>query len=420
MDVLLKKVAYFFALVFLFFLALSITNPKISYSKIHEKNEITLEWQRISKAKGYDFELWKGEKIVIQKRTLKNAINFEVEPGKYRFRIRSLASKRLMGPWSEFKFFIVKPIPPILDIPKFDKNTEEDEQNAIMLHWIEPKHVDNYQLRIWKDDKVLVDKKIKRKNDFRIGISSAGKYHFALATIYHDLSGPFSQKKELIISTNEITSESEKAFQKGKSFRGTFTISPSLGVTSLSYSETLEKDYSALLLTGKVSAGYRFSEKWDTAANTYFTILPVTASDKSSVIRFLGINFRLGYQIALSKTAYLDIMPGWYLTTTFTTSNAFGFKNMNGPQIFPVLKYKLGTNIGAYNYFKYSPVMYGFGMPTFKSKEIATGFGIIIPSSKIGGWPLSIAIDYAKLDINFFDLIYIQSNSISLSLGVSF
>ena len=425
--VLIKKVSRFFALLVLSFALsfafVSLQFVKISCSEtkyIQYKNEISLSWEEVQKAKGYDFEICDGDTCFMRKQTTKNNTALDLKPGIYRFRIRSLASDRLKGPWSEFKTFTLKPNPPVLKNPIFYKNPKSEDQTLIELHWIEPQLADYYLIRIWKDEKVLSDEKTERKNNFKIEAADSGRYRFAIATIYKDLTGPFSKQKELVIAARKIASVSEENFRKGDAFQETLALSPSLGVTALSYKETLEDHYSSLMLTGKIGADYRFSKKWDAAANAYFTFIPISSSNKNATIRFLGLNLRLGYQISLSKTTYLDIMPGWYFTTTFTTNNAFGFKNMTGPQIFPVLKYKIGSKINGYNYFKYSPIMDGFGMPTFKSKEIAAGFGIIIGSFIRPGMPMIISVDYANLDINFENMIYIKSNAFSFGLGTNF
>ncbi len=194
-----------------------------------------------------------------------------------------------------------------------------------------------------------------------------------------------------------------------------FFISPGLGLSSLSYSQTSVDPYHSIVMTAKVSSNYLlFPPKWDLGFTGFFNFVSISKSSPVDV-RFLGLNLRLGYIFPEVKAPWrLSLYGGWYYSTMFASDSSFGYKNISGPQFFPALRRNLNNGHALSTYFKFSPISNNFGFFSLSNNEIATGVSYLIPTEK---HTYSISIDYAR--ISFFDG-EVEINSNSLSLGGSF
>lgn len=192
-----------------------------------------------------------------------------------------------------------------------------------------------------------------------------------------------------------------------------YQVSVAVGYSVCSYRETLVPDFSQTALTAKASLGYVLAPpRWDLGISGYFTALPLTANRADASLRFLGVNLRAGYALpAVAEPWRLAIMAGLYYTTTFVTGDAFGFQNMAGPQIFPVLRRSVDSRNSVSAYFKYSPILSGV-VPSFSSSEIASGASWSRLLS--GGGNVSVSIDVARLGINIGGVLDIVSNSATI------
>jgi hypothetical protein len=73
-------------------------------------------------------------------------------------------------------------------------------------------------------------------------------------------------------------------------------ITPSLGVSEISYQETHLPDYHESALTLKLSAFFPLgSKRWELGGNMFFTALPLSSSRSDISVRFFGANLRVGY-----------------------------------------------------------------------------------------------------------------------------
>ena len=195
-------------------------------------------------------------------------------------------------------------------------------------------------------------------------------------------------------------------------------FTPSLGFSVLSYAETFHQDLSQIIATTKFSYQYLLRPPtWDIAANIYYTAIPISSNQPGITARFLGINGRIGFKVPQLKSPYsLTLMMGIYYTTMSVTNDAFGFRNLMGPQIFPVFTYKFPSLKVLTTYLKYSPVGQGFNITSLGNREIAAGFSHTWPN---GPHPITGSIDIANLSI-LVQGSQISSTSYSFSGGYGF
>jgi hypothetical protein len=105
--------------------------------------------------------------------------------------------------------------------------------------------------------------------------------------------------------------------------------------------------------------------------------------------------------------------------STSTLPTTFGFQNLMGPQLFPVVRYQLKNGNSISTYFKYSPVSSGgISLNNLSgSREIAAGLTF---SQRLKNQHyLPISFDYSDLKSVIED-VPVAVNSVNFSVGYTF
>lgn len=194
-------------------------------------------------------------------------------------------------------------------------------------------------------------------------------------------------------------------------------ITPSLGVSQISLTQTNLATFSMTALAVKVAYQHQFSRKMDFGGNIFFTPISFATSRPSSKVQFLGVNARVGYISGLVEEPWrLSLQAGIYFNTMFVSGDSFGYRDVGGPQFFPVLRRLLSSGDSVQAYAKYSPIVSGVSVMSLANRELAIGGGWIhlLPNRH----PLSIHADYASLNFTLSNPNReIAVSSISLSAG---
>ncbi len=189
------------------------------------------------------------------------------------------------------------------------------------------------------------------------------------------------------------------------------SLSPSLAYSSLTYRQTDVDEFRQTALTAKLSYLYRAGAKVSLGLNTFFSAVPFSSTLAGVSARYIGANARVGYEIMARDDWSLSMMTGAYFTTMIVTDSQFGFRDLMGPQLFPVLARKLGDRTVS-AYFKFSPVGSSFWIRDISSREIAGG--VRYGFSALGK-TAAVTVDYAQLLLNLEDG---QAENDSLSIGI--
>ena len=178
-----------------------------------------------------------------------------------------------------------------------------------------------------------------------------------------------------------------------------------LSVTRISYTQDVTFNFSEWALT--LRAGYTHvfeSRRWEMGLSGFGTLLPFGATAPAGFsdlsLRFLGVNARFGYRFAQSPNGWAgSLLTGYYFTTTtYAGSSPFGFKNLAGPQLYPVITKLVApsTLVGAY--FKYSPVSQNFELLQLSNREIAAG--LLWRKGLRNGNSVGLAFDWSNLKLS--------------------
>jgi hypothetical protein len=183
-----------------------------------------------------------------------------------------------------------------------------------------------------------------------------------------------------------------------------------ISYTSITYKDTrLPIVLNMGALTAKLSYLYLlFPPRWDLSASAYYTAAQLSSNHPTNSPRFFGANFRLGYQLLpQGKDWQLTLGGGFFYSTMIVPTGGYGFNDVVGPQILPVLKYTLKNQQTLAWYTKAALITGG--------SEFATGFSYTFPLKNRMSWSLSI--DYSQIKVQI-ESVVMQSNNVSF--GASF
>jgi len=219
------------------------------------------------------------------------------------------------------------------------------------------------------------------------------------------------------IKSETITIALSKVAEAGKK---RLLLSFGTGVSDFSYQESNLQGGIQLTewaVLAKLSALYRLDslDHWTVDAGGFGTVVALSATQPASA-RFLGASAHLGYAIPLVRAPWrLQLLGGGYFLTMLNSPNTFGFSNMNGLQISPVLSRQFGLRNRASLYFKYSPV--NFSVFTFSSCETAGGGAF--EWGTLSGHAFALTLDVARLQLAIPAFQYAMTST-AVTLGVVF
>lgn len=205
-----------------------------------------------------------------------------------------------------------------------------------------------------------------------------------------------------------------------------WSFSFGLGPSLLNYSQTNSafNSLSRTALTVKLGTQYRFKgTPWVLGALGFVNALSITPTTTTNpLFRFLGLNLRGGRQISgLTEPWELSLFMGWYYLTMMT-DGSFGFSNVMGPQIYPVIKRKFANGSNGSGYIKFSPISRKLGFFGLSNYELATGINYLFPKTSRLQW--GVALDGSMLTLTTTDTTdqttKVTSSSITLSGTVSY
>jgi hypothetical protein len=168
----------------------------------------------------------------------------------------------------------------------------------------------------------------------------------------------------------------------------------SVGITSLTYSQTAVDPFTQKLITIKGGVEIPINDsRWSIGTGFFFNAFELSNTGNYD-LKILGFNLRLGrFLTAPESRVQVRFNGGVYYNTSLSV---IGFKNMLGPQIFPELSYRITNRQSVMIYVKYSPVLVAGGIDIIRNRELATG--IYFRQSLVSGSGFFAGVDIAGLD----------------------
>ncbi|MGZ3697542.1 MAG: hypothetical protein ACXWP5_05510 [Bdellovibrionota bacterium] len=200
-------------------------------------------------------------------------------------------------------------------------------------------------------------------------------------------------------------------------------LTPGIGFSYIVYTDSRPGlSLTEFGLTAKLSFNHSvFKPYLDIGANTYITAVPF-GSSLAVQARFFGANARFGYILPKpSEPWHIGIYAGYYFTTMIVSPLILGFGSMQGPQLYPSVRYTFKSGSALSFYAKYSPVVGNGGFLNPLNAELAggTSYAHLLPNAH----PLAISLDCAYLNllnVQNFSGVNISVLSFTASVGYGF
>ncbi|MCB0355457.1 MAG: hypothetical protein KDD40_00530 [Bdellovibrionales bacterium] len=249
-----------------------------------EKRVISLEWEAVEDAVGYQVEIRKvnnnGSKdTALTKKTKSSQWNPEIPIGKYEMRIRSYDQRGVPGEWSENIQFFVKPKAVDLISPKnlaVFSTSANDEEIEILFQWSKNLGSQSYVLKVESEDGQFKYNEILNESEFKINVPVGKTYTWqVIAKVDDELLGeesetPFkfttqykSEDKELLtVEKSKPNSDKQNVLKdEEKIYKSNFYYLASYLITQMNYkgvdkSNGISNQLDALGGTGRLGMGY--------------------------------------------------------------------------------------------------------------------------------------------------------------------
>ena len=131
------------------------------------------------------------------------------------------------------------------------------------------------------------------------------------------------------------------------------------------------------------------------AANIYRTFLPLSGNDNGLRLNLLGMNLRYGYFLGQSAGWRFWLYGGYFYSTTTSPSGRIGFRNLLGPQVYPMASRQLSRRDSIFTYFKFAPL---YGLGDLSSREMA--YGVSYTYRPLTGLSMSLSLDHSQITLN--------------------
>lgn len=247
------------------------------------------------------------------------------------------------------------------------------------------------------------------------GVGPTGKMQNGSLTIQYPGWERFVERRDRKSKSKADSKSAQKSAASVPAERRVTYFTASLSGSSIAYQEAGVPDFNMLALTPKFALQFPLVKpNLDLVLNTFFTAIPLSASRSDVTVRFLGINGRVGYRLPFVKSPWsLSILGGWYYTTMIVTNSLFGFKNLSGPQLFPLISRQISAKGSIYGYAKFAPIVAISFSPSNRELAFGTGYVTFLGN----GRPISFNLDYSSFQ---FTISTINVNSTSVSLGMTY
>jgi hypothetical protein len=194
-------------------------------------------------------------------------------------------------------------------------------------------------------------------------------------------------------------------------------ITPMLGVSRISYSETSYSSFSQTEVTARILYRHRFNSRWDFTTEGYSTVTPISTSLSGTTASFRGISMAALYSIPLAHGLWnIDLSTGVSYNSMSSSKDTFGYSPLIYPHFSPGLRRIFSPGILRL-YMKYGSLGEGLS-PSTSEKEV--GAGISWEHSIRNGRSLLIKGEHSDISFEPDSSTNIDMKSTTISVGLTF
>lgn len=195
-------------------------------------------------------------------------------------------------------------------------------------------------------------------------------------------------------------------------------ITPSLGVSRITYNETSYSSFTQTELTASILYKHKLNTRWNFFAGGFSTVLPLSSSLSGTTASFRGVNVAAEYSIPFAKKWSLSLSSGMNYRSMSSSKDTFGYSPFLYPHFSPGFKRVIGNRNILSGYVKYGAL--GSGFSPWNSSEKELGGGLAWEHSLNNGKALSIKAEHSNFSFQPETTTEIEVQSTTLSFGLSF
>jgi hypothetical protein len=206
-------------------------------------------------------------------------------------------------------------------------------------------------------------------------------------------------------------------FNRALDRRSFFLLGTGVSLIEVRQSESRISLFRNTVLSVKGAFNYFLSPPvWDFGVSGFMNVLGLGCGCATDV-RILGVNARIGYVFPGIRNPWrLALYGGWYYSTMIASDESFGYRNLNGPQIFPTLRRAFGNGSALSAYLKLSPISNRLSLMNLSNSEQAVGVSYLFPK---WGKTFAVSLDFSRLRFGL-EGVEIRTSSSSLGLSMAF
>ena len=196
-------------------------------------------------------------------------------------------------------------------------------------------------------------------------------------------------------------------------------VSPMLGYSMISYSETRVPTYSTTALVPAINFQLLIVPNLSLSLSGFMNVLPISASRTDVTVNFYGLDGGLGWGIPIGSWR-LNLLLGYYAKTmTVSGAASFGYRNMLGPQLFPTIEKTWAGKHTTSAYLKYAVVMDNFTslLSPIGCREWAAGVGYRYRLSSGAEIPVTLDASWIHLEL---PRALVDNTTYTLNVGYMF
>lgn len=198
-----------------------------------------------------------------------------------------------------------------------------------------------------------------------------------------------------------------------------FYFTPFLGFSLVSFDETFDAPLDYFAVTPQFSLQWVLAPPWLVLqASGFIQALPMGSTRSDVSVRFLGADLVLGIALPFGNSGLrLSLLLGGYYKTMLVSPEILGFRNLLGPELYPVLDFTLPRGHTLSVFGKYSPVVGGSGFLPLVSREWV--FGASVTPLIAGKHQIPIQFEYSWIDLSLLNKTLV-GRTLQLSVGYTF
>ena len=260
-------------------------------------------------------------------------------------------------------------------------------------------------------------------NAKQIIVGPGGQFVFYLTLPFTYVQIPFQAtlkkySRYYILSTAINKSSCLQIAARRRQFKKSSLWKFGLEARSVSFSQTNKNNLYENMLAATTSYKLMLSKSWSARADAFIDLAgatPFSTNQNEMSARFWGLNSDLIYLIPMrSKKWSLGVVGGFYYTTMLPSGQSFGYDNLWGPEIYPILSYTLNAKNSFHFYYKYAPV-YAQDSVSFSDHESDMG----VEWARLRRKKRTISIKLDLLQDQFIEQ-GANTQSTAINLGVSY